>query len=242
MQTDTPHALEYAPPDVRSPSPTSSVGSSHPEDQTSLSDSEGMLSQPQFEQKWESRIGLGQPSHRELDAMKDPLIARPTPGSEEEKMAFERILRNLRHEVNLLHENEMFEQTILRGSKAAAGTPVYTRDIDAIMNSMMGPTSTTVGFPSVTSTPFAAPSRSRSRPSTYHPSAHTDMTNGPWNDPEVTRGEFGAGMDSFVGVVHGNNMPMDPIGMMMPHPPPSADFGLTMPGSGRRNKGRASRR
>ncbi|GAW01096.1 hypothetical protein LENED_002670 [Lentinula edodes] len=89
MQTDTPHALEYAPPDVRSPSPTSSVGSSHPEDQTSLSDSEGMLSQPQFEQKWESRIGLGQPSHRELDAMKDPLIARPVPGSEEEKRYFE---------------------------------------------------------------------------------------------------------------------------------------------------------
>ncbi|KAJ4482404.1 hypothetical protein J3R30DRAFT_3260065, partial [Lentinula aciculospora] len=132
---------EYAPPDVRSPSPTSSVGSRHPEDQTSLSDSEGMLSQPQFEQKWDNKIGLGQPSHRELDAQRDPLIPRPTPGSKEEKLAYEEILQHLRHEAGQLHENDMFEQTILRGSKAVVETPVYTRDIDRIMHSMMGPSS-----------------------------------------------------------------------------------------------------
>ncbi|KAJ3747570.1 hypothetical protein DFH05DRAFT_1480434 [Lentinula detonsa] len=243
MQPSTQHlAMEYAPPDVRSPSPTSSVGSRHPEDQTSLSDSEEMLTQSQFEHKWMNKIGLGQPSHRELDANKDPLLPRPAPGSEEERLAHERILQNLRHEVNQLHENEIFEQTILRGSKAVLQTPVYSRDFDAIMRSMMGPASATAAFPSATSTPFAGSSRSRPQPRTYRPAAPADMTNGPWNNADVTRGGFGAGMDSFVGVAHSNSMPMNAPEMMIPHFPPSTDFGTTIPGSGRRNIGRASRR
>ncbi|KAJ3822110.1 hypothetical protein F5880DRAFT_1452973, partial [Lentinula raphanica] len=164
--------LEYASPDVRSPSPTSSVDSRHPEDQTSLSDSEGMLSPSQFERKWMDRIGLGQPSHRELEANKDPLLPRPLPGSEEERSAYQRILQDLRHEINQLHENEVFEQTMLRGPAVSQGAPAYySHDIDAIMHSMMGQTSSNP-FPNATSTPFTGPS-------------HVDITNGPWNNYEV---------------------------------------------------------
>ncbi|KAF9066494.1 hypothetical protein BDP27DRAFT_1330624 [Rhodocollybia butyracea] len=198
--------MEYAPPEIRSPSPTSSVGSRHPEDQTSLSDSEVMLDNFRFEQKWESKIGLGEPTQREIEAAREPLITRPVPGSEAEKEVYKSILRSLRREVQQLHENEIFEQTLLQGSKAALETPVHTRDIDTIMRSMMSPSSSTPLFPSATSTPFAGPSRSFPKLPTYNPSAHAVMTDGPWNDPEVTRGGFGAGMDSFIGTTHGNGM------------------------------------
>lgn len=89
MQPATQHVvMEYAPQDMRSPSPTSSVGSRHPEDQTSLSDSEGMLDQSQFENKWQDRIGLGKPAHLETGAILDPLILRPEAGSEDERSQF----------------------------------------------------------------------------------------------------------------------------------------------------------
>ncbi|KAE9408816.1 hypothetical protein BT96DRAFT_1012994 [Gymnopus androsaceus JB14] len=207
--------MEYAPQDMRSPSPTSSVGSRHPEDQTSLSDSEAMLNQFQFEQKWQEKIGLDKPAHLETKADFDPLIPRPKPESEDEKFYYQHILDSLREEVRELQENELFEQTLLQGSKAALETPVYTRDIDSIMRSMMGPSSSSnsiSAFPSATSTPFAGPRAS----------------NGPWNNPEVTRGGFGAGMDSFAGVAHGN------AGMMMM----PTEFGSTVQGSvERRNRG-----
>ncbi|KAJ3843777.1 hypothetical protein F5878DRAFT_234545 [Lentinula raphanica] len=238
MQPTTAQHLEYASPDVRSPSPTSSVDSRHPEDQTSLSDSEGMLSPSQFERKWMDRIGLGQPSHRELEANKDPLLPRPLPGSEEERSAYQRILQDLRHEINQLHENEVFEQTMLRGPAVSGAPAYYSHDIDAIMHSMMGQTSSNP-FPNATSTPFTGPSRSRPRPTANYPAADVDITNGPWNNYEVTRGTFGAGMDSFVGVVHSNNMAMNP---MISQAPSATDFNTSIPGTGRRNVARPSRR
>ena len=74
--------IEYAPP-VRASSPTSSVGTTYTEDQTSLSDFE--LSQAAFEKKWEERLELGFSRQEEEIANSSPLISRPTVGSIEEK-------------------------------------------------------------------------------------------------------------------------------------------------------------
>ncbi|KAF5380646.1 hypothetical protein D9757_007028 [Collybiopsis confluens] len=228
--------------ELRSPSPASSVGSIHPDDQTSQSDSEEMLSQPRFEQKWENLIGLGQTTQRETEAINDPLLPRPHPGSEEERLSHERIVLNLRHQINQLRENEMFEKTLLQGSKAAMETPVHTRDIDVIMRSMMGPSSFSPPpippFPSATSTPFVR----LQDPSMYRASsAHVNVTNGPWNNPQVTRGVFGGGVDSDsftrasspVGRGHGGNA----SDMMLVMPPQQVS-----PGMGRKTKARATSR
>ncbi|KIK69801.1 hypothetical protein GYMLUDRAFT_187177 [Collybiopsis luxurians FD-317 M1] len=234
--------MEYPPPaEIRSPSPTSSVGSTHPDDQTSLSDLE--LMEFQFEQKWETRIGLGQPAQHETEATRDPLLPRPPPGSEEERLSYERILQNLRQRVQQLHENVIFEQTLLQGSKAALETPVYARDIDAIMRSMMGPSSSSSSvsvpaFPNATSTPFTQ----QTQPSTYHSSAADgDTTNGPWNNPEVTRGGYGGGMhlDAFARVpnAYGQGYGGNSADTMFMVPQPQIS-----PGQGRRNRGRTTGR
>lgn len=52
---------------------------------------------------------------------------------------FEGIMTSLRAEVAQLQENELFEQILLRGSKAALETQPSTNDIDVLMRSMMGP-------------------------------------------------------------------------------------------------------
>lgn len=51
---------------------------------------------------------------------------------------FDAIMLNLRQEVRNLEENNMFEQTVLRGSLVTEERQP-TADIDAIMRSMMGP-------------------------------------------------------------------------------------------------------
>lgn len=77
--------LEYAPPVIRAPSPASTIGTVYGEDETSFSDSEGVLTQRAFEAKWLDRLGLGLPCPEEELAEKDPLIVPLPPGSDEEK-------------------------------------------------------------------------------------------------------------------------------------------------------------
>ncbi|KDR83102.1 hypothetical protein GALMADRAFT_221072 [Galerina marginata CBS 339.88] len=153
------HHTEYADPVLRLPSPASSVGTAYGADQTSFSDSEAQLSQAAFERKIEDRMELNAPRDEELRADREPLLMVPAvpgqvPGAPnvklvrvterkleqvEEKVLFDRIMTSLRAEVAQLQENELFEQIILRGSKAALETQPSTNDIDALMRSMMGP-------------------------------------------------------------------------------------------------------
>ena len=72
---------EYAPPVLRVPSPTSSVGTTYGPDQTSFSDTE--LSQPAFENKWLAKLNLNKPRKEEEEADEDPLILRPKSKEEE---------------------------------------------------------------------------------------------------------------------------------------------------------------
>ena len=52
---------------------------------------------------------------------------------------FERIMTSLRNEVAKLQDDELFDEILRRGSKAALETQPTTNDIDALMRSMMGP-------------------------------------------------------------------------------------------------------
>ncbi|KAL0574940.1 hypothetical protein V5O48_007014 [Marasmius crinis-equi] len=174
------HHVEYPPPTTAGPpSPATSVGSRHPEDATSTSDSEDVLPQPLFELKWADKIGLGQPTEEEIMGNKEPLLPRPPAGSADEKRQFEMVLQNLRKEIHTLGDDVIFQKTLLRGSVAATHEPTLTDDIDAIMNELMSP-----------------PSGFGQRPQKTLPTAQ--CTPGPWSSNE-TRYGFGAGMDSIPG-------------------------------------------
>jgi len=145
---------EYAPPVLRAPSPTSSVGTSYGPDQTSFSDTEQQLSQAAFESKWLAKLDLDKPRKEEEDANQSPLLSKPKSKEEEngECLFFdlifvgtvdlvyvamvEKIIKNLRAEIRKLEEDELFEQTILRGSRVGLETRPSTNDIDALMKSM----------------------------------------------------------------------------------------------------------
>ncbi|KAJ7079739.1 hypothetical protein B0H15DRAFT_787747 [Mycena belliarum] len=132
-----PNNPEYADPVIRAPSPASSVGSVHAPDQTASSDSESVLSQPAFERKWADRLDLRRATREEELADAEPLILRPSTAMEERVLS-DRIVRNLRHKVEELEENELFEQTMLRGSQAGMEEQTVPSDIDALMRGMMG--------------------------------------------------------------------------------------------------------
>ncbi|KAJ7625249.1 hypothetical protein DFH06DRAFT_1058612, partial [Mycena polygramma] len=131
-----PHNTEYADPVIREPSPASSVGTVYGQDQTASSDEE--LDQAVFERKWEERLDLRRPTREEEIADADPLFPRPTTAVEE-RVLFDRVVRNLRMKVEELEENELFEQTMLRGSQAGFEEVTVPKDIDSLMRSMMGP-------------------------------------------------------------------------------------------------------
>lgn len=82
--------------------------------------------------------------------------------------AFDRIMASLRAEVAKLQEDELFEQILLRGSKAALEAQPVTNDIDALMRSMMGP-SLNISGPHMGKTDGV--------PKTGH-----EIVNGPWNN------------------------------------------------------------
>ncbi|TFK33026.1 hypothetical protein BDQ12DRAFT_450904 [Crucibulum laeve] len=129
------HHTEYAIPVIRPPSPASSIGTVYRADQTSLSDSELYLPQPNFEQKWEEKNGIHKVMEEEEVANRDPLLPRPQSLREQE----DAIMRNLRKKVKDLQDNDLFEQTLLRGSQASLEPQPTTNDIDSILRSMMGP-------------------------------------------------------------------------------------------------------
>ncbi|TFK70966.1 hypothetical protein BDN72DRAFT_794669 [Pluteus cervinus] len=130
------HHTEYAPPVMRAPSPASSIGTHYEIDQTSLSDKESIIGQEDFENKWEDRLQLRNPRKEEEEAENSPLIPRSNNPTEMRAM-HEQIMRSLRWEVQQLEENELFEQTLLRGSQVGMESLPSTSDIDTILQSMM---------------------------------------------------------------------------------------------------------
>ncbi len=82
------------------------------------------------------------------------------------------ILNRLRRQVQELVENEMFEQALLKGSQAGFEHQPMTRNLDAIMRSMM---------PGTSNLP-------------QHYSNNANISNGPWIANE-SRHTLGGGID-----------------------------------------------
>lgn len=81
---------------------------------------------------------------------------------------YERVMRSLRHEVHRLEENELFEQTLLRGSQAALEQQPTSNDIDTLMRSMMGP-------------PTNGNTKNYGHANNHTNRTYGNITNGPWN-------------------------------------------------------------
>ncbi|KAH7906715.1 hypothetical protein BJ138DRAFT_1071351 [Hygrophoropsis aurantiaca] len=128
----------YGSPVIRPPSPASSVGTAYPDDDTSPSD--GELSQDAFNRKWASKLGLDRPKEEEERKKECLLISPKNPA--EAKLMHEEILKGFRQQVQQLEEDEMFQQTIMRGSQIGLEPRPSSSNIDSLMRSMMD---TTIG-------------------------------------------------------------------------------------------------
>ncbi|KAG7452662.1 uncharacterized protein BT62DRAFT_17521 [Guyanagaster necrorhizus] len=123
---------------IRAVSPTSSIGSTC-HDKTSPSDDE--LPQSAFERKWEEKIGLGRQRADEEKAECYVLFARPTTPSSEQSL-YERILHNLRCEVDQIRDSEIFERSVSFGLQDILDQP-STNNVEEILQSMMSASSKT---------------------------------------------------------------------------------------------------
>ncbi|KAJ7914830.1 hypothetical protein B0H13DRAFT_1611156, partial [Mycena leptocephala] len=145
---------EYADPVIREPSPASSVGTVYGPDQTASSE----LDQPTFERKWEDRLTYAVPPgmrNSPTQTLYFP-VRRPPWKSVASLFIFKSGPAELRAKVDELEENELFEQTMLRGSQASLEEETIPKDIDSLMLSMMGPSSVgdTSGNATVTDGPW----------------------------------------------------------------------------------------
>ncbi|PCH40292.1 hypothetical protein WOLCODRAFT_143017 [Wolfiporia cocos MD-104 SS10] len=126
---------QYAPPLLRAPSPASSIGTEYAEDLTDLVDRE--LSQEELQMKCEEKIGLHQPRMDEMAAAGDILL-RPRPRNTAAEIELHKdVMRHLRERVKQLEEDELFEQTMLRGTQIGQEQLPTSDDVDVIMKSLM---------------------------------------------------------------------------------------------------------
>jgi hypothetical protein len=142
---------EYASPVLRGASPASSLNTPCP-DQPLLSDDDDNLPPLEFKLKWEERLGIGMPRPEELQANENPLLPKPTSPAEEKgelllcsvtncsnaRIALvEQVMRSLQRQVQLLQENDLFEQTVLRGSQVGHEIQPTSNDIDVLIQGLM---------------------------------------------------------------------------------------------------------
>ena len=142
---------------VPAPSPTSSIGSRLPDDETDPDDAR--LTQEEFDAKCWKALKIDEPTKEETNAMGRPIYhgghkLDPERGgwpvesatwnpSDLVLLSTARIvpviMQNLRAQMKKLQDNELFEQAILKGSQAGQDSLTPTGDIDAIMQSMLEP-------------------------------------------------------------------------------------------------------
>ncbi|TCD70169.1 hypothetical protein EIP91_004639 [Steccherinum ochraceum] len=125
----------YAPPVLRAPSPSSSIGTDYGPDETSIADLE--MSPEDFKLMVEAELALNQPRPEETLACAEPLLPKPA-GPLAERTLFLQVMQNLRAQVKKLQEDEIFERTLYHGFNAPEEQQPTSNDIDAIMRSMMG--------------------------------------------------------------------------------------------------------
>lgn len=154
MQTIDP---TYAPALVPAPSPTSSIGSRLPDDETDPDDAR--LTQEEFDAKCWKALRIDEPTTEEMYAIRRPVYHAGHKVDPEQAGRFAEsvtrnvsnltllsaaklvpaIMQNLRTHMKKLQDNELFEQAILKGSQVGQDSLTPTGDIDAIMQSMLEP-------------------------------------------------------------------------------------------------------
>ena len=154
MQTIDP---TYASALVPAPSPTSSIGSRLPGDETDPDDAR--LTQEEFDAKCWKALKIDEPTMEELSAMGRPIYhgghnvdpergcgsVEPVTWNPSDLVLLSTarivpvIMQNLRAQMKRLQDNELFEQAILKGSQVGQDSLTPTGDIDAIMQSMLEP-------------------------------------------------------------------------------------------------------
>ncbi|KAH9947627.1 hypothetical protein B0H21DRAFT_708373 [Amylocystis lapponica] len=124
---------QYAPPLLRAASPSSSIGTQYGPDDTDPTD----ITKPQeeFDRFVEQNLRFDSPLVQEDEANKDILI-RPKSHEEEQEM-HRKAMAYLRTCVRQLEEEELFEQTMFRGSQVAQEQQPSSNDLDVIMRSLM---------------------------------------------------------------------------------------------------------
>ncbi|KAI0789821.1 hypothetical protein C8Q75DRAFT_733602 [Abortiporus biennis] len=142
--------LPYAPPLLRAPSPSSSIGTDYGPDETSLDDSR--MASDAFTRMCDAQIALTAPSEEEIKANESPLIKRPTLETER-NLLFIRVMNNLRDKVEELQNDEIFEHSMQRVPQATDYQQPTSNDIDSILQSMMGGNPRTQATRSHTNTP-----------------------------------------------------------------------------------------
>ncbi|KAF9645790.1 hypothetical protein BDM02DRAFT_3271470 [Thelephora ganbajun] len=135
MQTTDP---TYASALVPAPSPTSSIGSRLPDDETDPEDAR--LTQEEFDTKCWRALRIDEPTTEETSTMRRPVhYAGQKMDPEHAAKVVPMIMQKLRAETKKLQDNELFEQAILKGSQVGQDSLTPTGDIDAIMQSMLEP-------------------------------------------------------------------------------------------------------
>jgi len=133
--------IPYEAPFVRSASPNGSLTTAYGADETSLSDLE--LSEESFSTKVLDELRIHEKREEEERAETRPLIMpRPRRGSAsigDEKAMFDQVMRSLRWHVEQLEDQDMIEAAVQRRAEAVPETEPPASEIDAMMESMMGP-------------------------------------------------------------------------------------------------------
>ena len=86
----------------------------------------------------------------------------------------ESIIASLSSEINRLREDDLYEQTLLRGSRAGLEPQPSTNDIDTLMRSMMGPSMDIGSQPYMGRNSLLQPQRGRT--------TGAGIVDGPWNN------------------------------------------------------------
>ena len=156
----------YAPPLLRAPSPTSSIGTDYGPDEPE--EGENNISDSAFARKCQAKLRLSDVRREEEIACYDPLLPKcADPEQERSKsrnlfLCLEythsllvlhlRVMQHLRNAVRHLQADALFEQTLERGTVITEERMPSSSDIDSILQSMMG-----TAISPVESTPAPAP-------------------------------------------------------------------------------------
>jgi hypothetical protein len=180
----------YATAIIRPVSPASSIGAEPLNDATDPEDK--LLSQADFDKRCWNNLKIDVQTNEELEAesrpvyygyhMLDPERAgtcyvfdvRIVSQIQLPATLHEQVSKRLREEVRKLHETELFEQVLLRGSQVGLDVQTPTGDIDTIMRNLLQPSGKDLVVPSARD--ITGPSTMTSQASFYVPEHDMDTS------------------------------------------------------------------